>query len=78
VSLTIWIRNHTIKDLQQRLEAYPNDLENFLKSMVNTMNETYRQQTARNFKVLVHNETTLPVIAFYLMHVEEDIPHYAF
>ena len=51
--------DNTIALMQKRLNSIPVDLENYFKQMMNTIEDIYREQTARIFLLAVHTHAPL-------------------
>lgn len=66
-----------MRDLQQRLHKLPTDLEKYFEVMFDSIEDLYRQRTARIFSTLVHVDTTLPILIFHFFDVEERCLDYA-
>ncbi|KAI1854630.1 hypothetical protein JX266_000748 [Neoarthrinium moseri] len=67
-----------MRDLQKRLNELPTDLEKYFEVMFDSIEDLYRQRTARIFSSLVHVDTTLPILIFHFFDVEEHCPDYAY
>lgn len=58
-----------IRDLQQRLDELPSDLEEYFELMMSRIENVYRTRTARIFQTLIVAEGSLPLIALSLIHI---------
>lgn len=71
-SLLRGLRNEDeISDLQRRLRELPSDLREYFDRMFVTIEDVYKERTARLFLTMSHAKTTFPVIAFYFMDLGE-------
>lgn len=61
----------SICDLKRRMEALPPDLGNFFERMLNEIEDVYRQRTARLFLSLSIARTSMPVITFFFLDVDD-------
>ncbi|KAL6399725.1 high-affinity nicotinic acid transporter [Ilyonectria robusta] len=67
-SLLRGLRNEDdISDLIRRLRELPSDLRKYFDRMFVTIEDVYRERTARLFLTMAHASTTFPVITFYFM-----------
>jgi len=67
----------SFRDLRNRLEELPSDLEEYFNLMLGTIDTVYRRRTAKVFKTLMHAESSLPILLFHFIDLEEDDPDYA-
>lgn len=65
-----------IKDLQERLNETPKDLQDYFKSILFSTENRYRSQTARIFTVAVNTEVELPLMAYWV--IDQETPKYIF
>jgi hypothetical protein len=68
----------TLQDLRMRLNELPGDLERYFSLMMGSIERIYYRRTAKVLRVLLHAETTVPVLTFYFLDEEEVNPDYAF
>lgn len=61
-------------DLQRRLDELPRQLEPFFERILNTVDELYKCRTSRVLLVLAHARIPLPLVTFYFLDSEEDLP----
>ncbi|KAL3454592.1 hypothetical protein BJX65DRAFT_301228 [Aspergillus insuetus] len=66
-----------IRDMRRRLDALPDDLEEFFKRILSTVDKVYREQTAKIFLVMVQAKEQLPILAFHYLEQEETKQEYA-
>ncbi|KAH6845538.1 hypothetical protein B0I37DRAFT_380479 [Chaetomium sp. MPI-CAGE-AT-0009] len=67
-SLLRGLRNEDeISDLQRRLRELPNDLREYFDRMLVTIEDVYKERTARLFLTMSQAKTTFPLMAFYFM-----------
>jgi hypothetical protein len=66
-----------VRDMQRRLDSLPEDLEDFFKRMLSTIDKVYWEQTAKIILVLLHAEEPLPALAFWYLEQEETDEQYA-
>jgi hypothetical protein len=59
-----------IKDLQDRMNETPKDLKNYFKTILFSTENRYRTQTARLFTVAVNADTSLPLMAYWVIDQE--------
>jgi hypothetical protein len=59
-----------IKDLQNRLEETPKDLQDYFKTILFSTENRYRTQTARLFTVAVSATEDLPLMAYWVIDQE--------
>ena len=64
-----------IKDLQRRLCAIPNDLNDYFTRMLSSLDPFYLEQAARLFQVALTQNGPLPLLIYYF--ILEDDPDYA-
>ncbi|RSL57438.1 hypothetical protein CEP53_006487 [Fusarium sp. AF-6] len=67
----------SMRDLQERLEELPSDLEAYFRLMLDNIDTVYRRRTAKVFQSLVHTNSSLPVLLFHFFDIEESNPNYA-
>jgi hypothetical protein len=65
------------RDLRDRLESLPDDLEDFFGHMLRTIDRSYREQTYRIFQITLQAMQPLPVLAFTFLERERENPNYA-
>jgi hypothetical protein len=71
-SLLRGLRNEDeISDLQRRLRELPSDLREYFDRMLVTIEDVYKERTARLFLTMSQAKTTFPVVAFYFMDLGE-------
>ena len=64
-------------DLQRRLDSLPDDLEEYFKHMLGTIDRTYLQQTAQTFQVALQASEPLNLMTYYMLDKLETSPEYA-
>jgi hypothetical protein len=65
-----------IKDLRDRLNETPKDLQDYFRTILFSTENRYRKQTARIFAVAVNTELELPLMAYWIIGQED--PKYVF
>jgi hypothetical protein len=60
-----------IKDLRNRLEEIPKDLQDYFKSILFSTENRYRTQTARLFTVAISVRQDLPLMAYWVIDQED-------
>lgn len=60
-----------ISDLQKRLQELTSDLRGYFDRMFASIEDVYKERTARLFLTMAHAKITFPVIAFYFMDLGE-------
>ena len=60
-----------IKDLQQRLNETPKDLQDYFRKILFSLENRYRTQTARIFTIAVTAAYTLPLMAYWVIDQED-------
>lgn len=60
--------------LRQRLEALPGDLNTFFERMLDSIEDIYRQRTARLFLTLSSARSALPVLTFFFLDFDDHQP----
>lgn len=60
-----------IKDLQNRLEETPKDLQDYFKSILFSIENRYRTQTARLFTVAISSLEGVPLMAYWVIDQED-------
>ena len=65
-----------VKDLQERLNETPNDLQDYFKTILFSTENRYRTQTARVFTIAVNAETDLPLMAYWA--IDQTTPNYIY
>lgn len=65
------------RDLRKRLDSLPDDLEEYFRHMLRTIDSTHREQTYKIFQITVQAMQPLPVLAFEFLETEEENPSYA-
>lgn len=71
-SLLRGLRNEdSICDLKRRMEALPPDLGDFFERMLDEIEDVYRQRTARLFLSLSIARTSMPVITFFFLDLDD-------
>ncbi|KAH7308643.1 hypothetical protein B0I35DRAFT_99228 [Stachybotrys elegans] len=63
-----------IVDLYRRLRAFPSDLDDFFMHILMSLEETYRVQTARIFRVALAAPRPLSLLNYWYIDAEEDDP----
>ena len=77
-SLTSGLANaDRIVDLQRRLDSLPNDLEEYFKHMLDTIDRTYLQQTAQTCQVALGASEPLNLMTYYMLDKLETNSEYA-
>ena len=77
-SLTSGLANaDRIVDLQRRLDSLPDDLEEYFKHMLDTIDRTYLQQTAHTFQVALEASEPLNLMTYSMLDELETSPEYA-
>ena len=77
-SLTTGLANaDRIVDLQRRLDSLPDDLEEYFRHMLDTIDRTYLQQTAQTFQVALKASEPLNLMTYYMLDKLETSPEYA-
>ncbi|KAJ0422231.1 hypothetical protein BJY00DRAFT_311293 [Aspergillus carlsbadensis] len=66
-----------LSDMRRRLDSLPDDLEEFFKRMLSSIDKVYREQTARIFLVMVDADNSLPLLAFHCLEQEQSDEQYA-
>lgn len=64
--------NDSVKILQERLEAFPEDLDQFFKHMVNSIPRIYLPRAARMFKIAVAAERPLSLMFYSVLQELEE------
>ena len=64
-------------DLQRRLDSLPDDLEDYFKHMLDTIDQTYLQQTAQTFQVALEASEPLNLMTYCMLDELETSPEYA-
>ncbi|UZP35202.1 hypothetical protein NXS19_003018 [Fusarium pseudograminearum] len=64
-------------DLQKRLDALPDDLQEYFEHMLQSIEKIYWDSTTRIFRTVIAAEQSLPSLAFELLDREMDDPDYA-
>ncbi|KAH8686404.1 hypothetical protein BGZ61DRAFT_533946 [Ilyonectria robusta] len=64
-------------DLQQRLNQLPDDLEEYFRHMLQSIETVYWDQTTRIFRVAIEAEQSLPLLGFEFLEQEMVDPGYA-
>jgi hypothetical protein len=67
-----------IEDMRRRLDALPDDLEEFFKRIMSTIDKVYREQTAKIFLIMIDAENSLPALSFSYLEKEETDEQYPF
>lgn len=65
-----------IKDLQERVNETPKDLEDYFKTILFSTENRYRKQTARTFTIAVNTVKELPLMAYWVF--DQENPNYVF
>ena len=77
-SLTSGLANaDRVVDLQRRLDGLPDDLEEYFKHMLDTIDRTYLQQTAQTFHVALEASEPLKLMTYCMLDELETSPEYA-
>lgn len=63
-------------DLQRRLRAFPSDLDDFFTHILMSLDETYRVQTARSFRIALAAPRPLSLLNYWYTDAEEDDPQF--
>ncbi|KAM0281910.1 hypothetical protein ACHAQH_003255 [Verticillium albo-atrum] len=72
-SLLRGLRNEDeISDLQRRLRELPSDLREYFDRMFASIEDIYKERTARLFITMAHAGTTFPVLSFYFMDLGDE------
>ena len=66
-----------ICDLERRLRAFPSDLNDFFKHILLSLEDVYRVQTARAFRVAMEALRPMSVISYWYLDMEESDPDFA-
>ncbi|KAI5456380.1 hypothetical protein BGZ63DRAFT_435209 [Mariannaea sp. PMI_226] len=64
-------------DLQQRLNQLPDDLEDYFRHILQSIEQVYWDQSARIFRVVIDAEQSLPLLGFEFFDQEMNDPAYA-
>lgn len=71
-SLLRGLRNEdSLRDLMRRMETLPPDLGTYFERMLNEIEDVYRQRTARLFLSLSIARTSMPVITFFFLDLDD-------
>ncbi|KAF2662244.1 hypothetical protein K491DRAFT_710188 [Lophiostoma macrostomum CBS 122681] len=71
------VRNRDrLSQLQMRLKAFPSDLEEYFRHIFESLDPTYRTQTAKAFQVALIAHRSLPPIIYWFLDEEEDSPRH--
>ncbi len=60
-----------IEDLQRRLRAFPSDLDDFFRHILDSLDEAYRVQTARLFQVSLVAPQPLSLLNYWFIDMDE-------
>ncbi|KAI0896585.1 hypothetical protein F4806DRAFT_465045 [Annulohypoxylon nitens] len=63
-----------MKDLHRRLDGLPQQLEDFFDKILASIDDFYKARTARVFLTMAHARTSIPLISFYFLDREDDLP----
>ncbi|KAL7755640.1 hypothetical protein ACKLNR_014167 [Fusarium oxysporum f. sp. zingiberi] len=66
-----------LSDLQRRLDELPDDLEDYFRHMLESIESVYWDQTSRIFRVIVDAGQSLPLLGFDFLEKEWTDPDYA-
>ncbi|KAL2795439.1 hypothetical protein BJX66DRAFT_302074 [Aspergillus keveii] len=66
-----------IKDMRRRLDCLPDDLEDFFKRILLTIDKVYLEQTAKIFLIMLNSRESLPAMAFHYLEQEDIDTQYA-
>lgn len=66
-----------IKDVRRRLDSIPDDLEEFFKRIISTIDRFYREETTKIFLVTIQAGQPLPALAFEYLEQERSDEHHA-
>ncbi|KAI1360822.1 hypothetical protein F5Y08DRAFT_38839 [Xylaria arbuscula] len=64
-------------DLQERLDAIPEDLEDYFKHMIQAIEPIYWEQTVRILQVTANAEQPLPLLGYEFLDYERQNPNHA-
>ena len=67
-----------IADLQRRLHRLPVDLNEYFQHMFETIDDHYREQTAKTFQIALHASDPLALMTYNMLDELEDDPDFAF
>lgn len=74
-SLLRGLRNEDdLSDLRRRLESLPVDLSKFFERMIDSIEDVYRQRTARLFLTLSRARRSFPVLSFFFLDFDGPKP----
>lgn len=77
-SLIKGLRNgDNVLELRRRLDRIPDGLEDYFRHMIKTIEEPYRQESIRYFKIAVAALQPLPVLAYKFLEEESRNPSFA-
>ncbi|KAI1460748.1 hypothetical protein F4805DRAFT_374882 [Annulohypoxylon moriforme] len=68
------INSDSMRDLHRRLDDLPQQLEDFFDRILDSVDDFYRVRTARVLLSMAHARTPIPLISFYFLDHEEDLP----
>ncbi|KAI0387132.1 hypothetical protein F5Y04DRAFT_77451 [Hypomontagnella monticulosa] len=63
-----------MKHLHRRLDDLPQELEQFFHRILDSIDDFYKNHTARLLLVLAHSRTPMTLISFYFLDQEEGLP----
>jgi hypothetical protein len=66
-----------LHEMKQMLDSLPSDLEEYFQHMIESIEEYYRQESVRIFRVATVALQPLPLIAYELLEAEHHNPNYA-
>lgn len=66
-----------VHEMKQILESLPSDLEEYFQHMIESIEESYRQESVRIFKVATVALQPLPLVAYELLEAEHHNLNYA-
>jgi hypothetical protein len=66
-----------LHELKQTLDSLPSDLEEYFQHMIESIEESYRQESVRIFRIATVALQPLPLIAYELLEEEQHNPNYA-
>ena len=77
-SLREGLRNHDrLSQLRMRLKDFPTDLEDFFKHIFQSLDPIYRTLTAHALRVALSAPEPLPIMCYWYLDEEDDIPDIA-
>jgi hypothetical protein len=64
-------------DLQRRLREFPEDLEEYFKHILTSLDQIYREQTARAFQTSLRAARPLSLLNYWFLDMDEEDPNFA-